>query len=960
MTLDVIDRTMVEAALELLEDVQALGMCELASLDIVVAELARSGFRDTPLGRGTALKAILREMIEGMEHTSQGIATPHDAKGITRERYYTILWEQYFEHSDRTYIMETLFLSSDGYYSKLRRDALNFVANRLGEREQQHFQERITLAATVQVRLESAQLAPPQLPETPDPAYFVDRESEIEDYRRQIEREGLAVISGFPGVGKTALAAKLARQLVRADKILWYSCRLVNDVDSLIEAVAQFLAYHGHDGLWRTLRHAAEKYREPLSLSLRIDYVREHLLNKGYVVCLDDLHMIADDAQAMELVRRLVDTARQKRVRVILATRWLPNFLSAEGIRPLGGLRADDVRLLAAHKHVSLSDMQCRSLQDYTRGNPDLLLHLLGLLQKSPDPAMFLDNLPETARLEQFISREVDGGLNEQARAIMVALAILDGGPALPAAIAAVAGVSGAAPILVDLANRDLVVIEQDGYRLRRLLQTYYLDYPRDRERSVLHHRAAKHYEQSEPERDWLRASGHYVDAGRHERAARILAEHGEESISRGKVENAIKLLIRLEGAPLTPLLKVDLITLRAEARVRRGDGAGAQVDYEQALWRLGADTDPDRRERRARIYRGLGYLFRHRDPNQALHYIQLGLAAIASGESPERAALLIRQGHIQVQMGAYEEAQRSLEQGLALLPPSPSQLRGLAFLNLGNAYGFRGDRLNAVMYYRQALAVFEAAGDDWRLMDVLLGLGIEADLSGEWLKAAEYYEKALKMARNWGGVKEEAACELALGNLRSKQGRLERAEQHYTRSLTLARQHALNDHVVDALLGTAALHLRRSSPVAAASCLKEAEQISIVIGSKGHWPELGRSWALYYLATNEPEAAYEHAARAVETARQLDITPEVGLSLRVLGQTLQIRQQHQDALVCLSESYAILGRWNPYEAALTQVVWSRSLRALGRREEEQSLQVHAKRILQSLKLSLRDTNLIV
>ncbi len=959
MTLDVIDRNMVRVALELLDDVQALGACDLARLDIVAVSQARSGYRDTPLGKGTALKTILRELIEGMKPVDRSIDASIPAIGV-QERYHLILSKQYLEHVDPSVIIDMLVLSSEGYFYQLRKRAFDFVASRLGEMEQQHLLEENQRLAARQAALPASELAPPRPPQLPETELFVGRESELEVHRRQVESEGFTVIGGFPGIGKTALAAELARQLAPSGKILWHACRPGDNADSLIWAVAQFLAFHGRDGLWRTLQHAAEKYREPLSLGLRIDYVREHLLNKGYVVCLDDLHVIADDAEAMELVRRLVDAARLKQVRVVLTTRRTPDFLSTERLRPLSGLRLDEVRLLAERKHVILSDFECRSLQDYTRGNPDLLLYLLDLLQRSADPSAFLDHLPETAGIEQFISREVDGWLNEQARSIVVAMAVLGGGPASATAIGGVAGVSGAASLLAALANRDLVVIELGGYRLRRLLQTFYLGYPTSQERDLLHLRAAEFYTQNETERDWLRSAIHYVDAGRPDVAARILAEHGEDSLSRGRVEHAIRLLVRLEGALLAPPLKVDLLILRAEARLCRGEVAVAQEDYEHALWRLGAEDSADSRQQRARVLRGLAYLLRHSNPHLALNYIRRGLEEIAGTESLEHAALLIRQGHIQNQVGAHVEAILNLEQGLQLLAPSPSQLRGLALLNLGNAYGFRGDRPRAVALYQQALAVFAAVDDDRRTIDVHLGLGIEADLGGEWPKAIAHYEKALKMARNWGGVKEEAACELALGNLRSKQGQLPKAEQHYARCLALGRQHVLNDHVVDALLGMAALHLRRSSPGAAAACLQEAEEISMAIGSKGHWPELERTWALYYVATQQMDQSSEHAARSVEIARDLDIPPELGLSLRVLGQTFQLRQQHGEALDCLGESYALLAGWNPYEAALTQMVWSRSLRALGRQEEERSLQAGARRILQSLKLPFRDNASVI
>ncbi len=961
MTLETIDGSMVETALKHLQDVQKLGTCDLARFEIVEAKCRELGFRVTVLGRGTALKAILRDVIEDMKPPEQSHRPiPNSAQA----RYYTILSEQYFEGSDRTFIMEILAIASDGYYSKLRRQAIDHVANKLGEMEQQHLQAIQQRATSVQVNLEkTALLAPPQPPDTFRPEYFVGRASEIEHYRRQLERDGFTVISGFPGIGKSALAAELTRQVARKDRVLWHRCRPNDDSESLIWAVAQFLAWHGQDRLWHNLTHAAEKHSDPLPLSVRIDYVRQYLLNRGYLVCLDDLHVLRDDTGAMRLVEDLIEVARGKQVQVILITRRLPAFLAGGRIWPLGGLQTEDVRRFVEQKGLDLTEWELGLLQRHTEGNPELIGMAIELLQRMPNAVARLEDVSESTAIQEFIAREVDRGLSENERATMMAMAVLQGEAGSREAVENIAaGNSGRE--LVDLAQRYLV--DEEGiagrrvYRLRGILQTFYLALPSLDERSVLHLRAAEFYAQNESERDWFRAAAHYLEAKAPVRAAQILRDHVDESVNRGQAGAALRLLDRLVKASLDPLLITDLIITRAEVHVRRGDSEAARSDYDHALWRLAdGNADDDIRGRRARVYRGLGYLLLHSDPAQALAHIQRGLAEIEGSESPERAALLIRQGHIQVQMGEFDAALHSLQQGVALLPPTPSQLRGIAFLNLGNVYGFRGDRRQAEECYQRAVAIIKDIDDDWRMMDFHLNLGIEADLSGRWSEADVYYKKALAMAQDWGGVKVQAAAELALGNLRLKQGRAKQAEQHYGRSLGLARQHALKDHCVDALLGMATLHLQAAAPGPAQICLIEATQIATVIGSRGHWPELERLWAGYYLATAQSEQAYEHAVRAVATAQELDIAPEVGMGLRVLAQILQIQRQHQAALDYLAESHALLQAWNPYEAALTEAAWARSLQALGQEEEARSRLASARRVFRRLKIPATTANAI-
>jgi hypothetical protein len=56
------------------------------------------------------------------------------------------------------------------------------------------------------------------------------------------------------GVGKTTLAAVLARQCSDEDHIFWHTFHAHESIEVVIWKLAGFLAWHGQDELWRMLQ----------------------------------------------------------------------------------------------------------------------------------------------------------------------------------------------------------------------------------------------------------------------------------------------------------------------------------------------------------------------------------------------------------------------------------------------------------------------------------------------------------------------------------------------------------------------------------------------------------------------------------------------------------------------------------------------------------------------------------
>jgi hypothetical protein len=123
----------------------------------------------------------------------------------------------------------------------------------------------------------TVEIPPPPRPDRPpELAQFVGRSRELAYYADMLASQHLAVISGMAGVGKTALAAALARQISPIDAIFWHSFRTGEGVEVVIWKLAAFLAWHGQEELWQMLQSARQTGGQPPPETL-FDYLLQLL-----------------------------------------------------------------------------------------------------------------------------------------------------------------------------------------------------------------------------------------------------------------------------------------------------------------------------------------------------------------------------------------------------------------------------------------------------------------------------------------------------------------------------------------------------------------------------------------------------------------------------------------------------------------------------------------------------------
>ncbi len=693
--------------------------------------------------------------------------------------------------------------------------------------------------AEIHEEIHAAPPAPKPGSAPPLPGLVVGREDDLRALKTRLGIGGqggqapgvqvLTAIRGWPGIGKTTLAAVLAhdRDIMDAfpDGVLWTS---LGPTPSLFSALATWSRALGADDL---RAQSLEEASTHLAALLRA---------KRMLLVVDDVWQ-AEHARPFILGGRgcaTLITTRSNRVAHALAPAAadiyrLPVLSEEKGLELLEKLAPD---VVAAHCDA------CRALVVALDGLPLALQvagHMLAVeagygfgvkellaelragtaLLEAQAPADRADLANESTPSVAALLQHSTTCLDPAARAGFACLAVFRSTFDL-AALQAVCRVDDARPLARALVDRGLLeaVPEAGRFQMHALL--------------VLHARALLEQDDATPRPD---------EADRHHaeyylkvlRDADDLFLQGGASVQRG-----------------TALFDREWDNIRAGqawAAVRAAqDDAAARLcsDYpdvgaycldlrrhpgERIAWLEAAVAAARRLKDRAAEGRHVGSLGgAYRDLGQVEraieHYEQALAIAREIGDRRNEAVWLGNLGIAYRALGQAERAIEHYEQALAIAREIGDRSNeGIWLGNLGNAYADLGQVERAIEHYGQALTITREIGDR-RSEEIELGiLGVAYYDLGQVERAIEYYGQALTITREIGDRRNEGAWLGNLGNAYRDLGQVERAIEHYEQALAIAREigDRHNEGIWLSNLGNAYTELRQVDR--ARECLERA-----------------------------------------------------------------------------------------------------------------------------------------
>jgi tetratricopeptide (TPR) repeat protein len=255
------------------------------------------------------------------------------------------------------------------------------------------------------------------------------------------------------------------------------------------------------------------------------------------------------------------------------------------------------------------------------------------------------------------------------------------------------------------------------------------------------------------------------------------------------------------------------------------------------------------------------------------------------------------------MEQGDLDEAEIALRQALRLVRDSDTDASGALLSNLASLYARRGDREQAVHYYRQARSLLETQQDPHKAAQVTHNLAAEFTGSGDLDSADQLLRQSLATFREVGDRRSEAVALMNLAVLLADRGEQREAELNLGEAAELAAEvddGRLHISILRALASLAAQNsdYGRAIDYLSQALSNEASQEDSAVRSA-----LLRQMGDIALQLNDSHLAVQMFSEAVHLDRRSGDRRALGTSLSLLGAALAREGRVYEARSVLEEA---------------------------------------------------------
>lgn len=708
-----------------------------------------------------------------------------------------------------------------------------------------------------------------------------------------LARAGGVCLTGPIGVGKTALAARLAAGW--PGDVMWLTFRpdLNDSPIGLLLGLGLFLHTHGASQLWSQIVADSDRINPQVAVGLAQADINS--LARRPLICLDDIDLIREAATpARSAVRATLEALLAAGGGASFVLIGRAPWSDALPQRDVPALSSAEAAALLHDQKVLASPDEYAALWDYTQGNAQAL-KLVGMLYHSGEtPEAMLARLAASPLVSTF-SERLQQSLSAPEQRMIRELAVFR--RPVPSQHWPAAGALLDALVERQIVQRD----SRDAIWLWPLLKDAAYRQMSPAEKAASHRAAAGVRTQGG---EYTAAAYHYAQGGAPDLALRIWFPNREQEMRDGQTRAALAVLQAIDPAALPARDQQTLALALAQLSKRTGDSAQAlqvlqstpwpadaaltayarQVEgdllemqglSEQALERYNQSLDSVSgllEQQHVHLYARIGNLQMARFHNLDLAWEQACQA---------RYAAELFQGEVQDERGNYAEARLHYQTALLIAEQLSDPLRqARSHFNLAIIAARREEVGPATFHFEQTLHWYGEIGDLVRLERTRTNLAAFYVQTGRFSEAVAPARSAFAFFEQVGFANWMALNAVNLADAHLGLGELGLAEDWASRAL----REEESPYVPYALATLGAVQAQRSQPSAPATlqaAIAAAQAIRDQFAEAPAWRTLGQ----FHLARSEWAAARAALAQAAELYAALHLPKEIDRTRKLLAE---------------------------------------------------------------------------
>ena len=709
---------------------------------------------------------------------------------------------------------------------------------------------------------------------------FVGRDFEVQDLKRKIRNNGVVVLTGNRGIGKTNLMRVLEEFFKQERK-----CHYIDSGSLFLEEISRiFLPEKVRTGFSGSIAGtgAGENWN-PRNPSL-LEYMEK---SKEKIIFVENAHeLIKEEFQII-----IAAAGRNNRLRFVLeiATTIFPDVkssITSDQIFNLDTLKNEYIEKIVRKESKNFSETVIKNIIYHSSGYPYIarsLAYVCDGKDSESEMLAFLNTLrdKDTENNLDKVHEEVLGTLDESAQEIIKKLAL---GPQDMTwkVIKAFCGEKIDSPIN-DIKKRRILREKDEKYRIYHPL---FRDYLRKEQKSELENKHKIYSEALKNIKSEFDSIILLFDVINEPDIFKELIEIAENYVALNSIGTQIYVWGKISEAALawSRILKI----------------ATSAKDNKWISFATG---------NMGNVYQIQG------DMKKALeHYEKALKIGEEIGDNNGIANALGNMGIVYQTQGDMKKALEHYESALEIHNEIGGQ-HGKAdqLTNKGVVYRIQGDMKKALEHYESALEIHNEIGDQYGKAADLGNIGVVYGMQGDMKKALEHYEKALEIHDEIGNKQGIANQLTNTGNIYRIQGDLKKALEHYKKALEIHDEIGNKQGMASDLGNIGIVYGMQRELKKAIDFFEKALEIDYEVGNKQGMAKQLTSMGNVYQMQGDMKKALEHHENALKIFKDIGDKLNEAQVLMIIGIFFINKKEKSIALDYLLDAQDITIDYAPY-----------------------------------------------